>query len=367
MALLSDMEEDGDDEEQQQTFNRISGILSSLIQEANDAINGIEQERVHLTKSISTSSKRSSKTPRLFTSSTIITNHNNDTSKIPRPRRSRTLNNSSSSSSSSSSSGHHRNVSSCSNSSSTSTNTASALFSPISTSTSATLSRSPSPTLGNFKKQLFRHHNTLRPRSCPIIAPPRRSMTPRTKRTSLVSDPIVESFKRLDTSMALVDSLSRDLATPKSIQDTTSLIDSRLTFLILVPLLHIPHSLITMIFDFCTASNSTNNNVHLRNTPSFSLSSMIFWACVFAVTNLMVDHVAVTPKTKKHFVSKVRRLSLPGSYNNNMTEKKKKPLTTTNTAVVPVKRTWIPATIQKQYQFRLGQEIPSPQIRRNSI
>lgn len=364
------MEEDGEDEEQQQTFDRISGILSSLIQEANDAVHGIEQERVHLMKSTSTSSKRSSKTPRLFTSSTIITNHNNksDTSKIPRPRRSRTLN--------TSSSGHRRNVSSSSNSSSTSNNTASALFSPISTSTSATLSRSPSPTLGNFKKQLLRHHTTLRPRSCPIIAPPRRSMTPRTKRSSLVSDPIMESFKRLDTSMALVDSLSRDLATPKSKDDdnNNSLIDSRLTFLILVPLLHIPHSLITMIFDFCTAPNSTNNNAHLRNTSSFSLSSMIFWACVFAVTNLMVDHVAVTPKTKKYFISKVRRLSLPGSYTK--TEKKKMPITattgtTTTTAItsVPVKRTWIPATVQRQYQFRLGEEIPppSPQIRRNSI
>jgi hypothetical protein len=330
MALLSDMEED--DEEQQQTFNRISGILSSLIQEANDAVHGIEQERVHLMKS-----------NKKFTSSTIITTNKGDTSKIPRPRRSRTLN--------TSSSGHHRNGSSCSNSSSTSTNTASALFSPISTSTSATLSRSPSPTLGNFKKQHFRHHSTLRPRSCPIITP-RRSMTPRTKRNSLVSDPIMESFKRLDTSMALVDSLSRDLATPKS-KDEDNLIDSRLTFLILVPLLHIPHSLITMIFDFCTASNSTNNNV--RNTPSspFSLSSMIFWACVFAVTNLMVDHVAVTPKTKQYFL---RRLSLPGSYS----EKKKRP-------VVPVKRSWIPATIQKQYQFRLGQELPPPKIRRNSI
>lgn len=377
MALLSDIEDD--DQEQQETFDRISGILSSLIQEANEAVNGIEQERVQLLKKKSTSSRKASKTPRVFTSSTIITNHTNEhNSKIPRPRKLRASNTPSIS--------HVRNVSS--SSSTSSINTSSALFSPISTSTSATLSRSPSPTLTSFKKQLFRHHTVLRPRSCPVIQAPtkRASMTPQHKRNNsnliLVTDPITESFKRLDTSMALVDSLSRDLATPTPTKSRNNNNNSNgLTFLLLVPLLHIPHSLITMIFDFCfTTSTSASsghsnipNSVHIisrsTTTGSFNLSSMIFWACVFAVTNLMVDQVAVIPKKYLSTITKVksvRRMSLPGTYHNT---NKKKSSKVPPPPVVPLKRTWIPATIQQQYAFRIGNNelLPLPQKRRNSI
>ncbi|KAG1087383.1 hypothetical protein G6F42_020628 [Rhizopus arrhizus] len=330
MALLSDMEDDGDDEEQQQTFDRISNILNSLIQEANDAVHGIEHERVQLLSA--NANKKASKTPRVFTSSTIITQHHHHSpldSKIPRPKKSR-------------SSIHQRN-SSASSSASSSSNS---IFSPVSAaSTSATLSRSPSPTLANFKKQLFRH-TALRPRSCPVIQPPRRSMTPRSKRNSLVAatDPIMESFKRLDTSMALVDSLSRDLATQK-VKDNNKII-----LLLLVPLLHIPHSLITMIFDFCSSNSSINSS---KPTSSF-ISSLILWACVFAATNLMVDQVSVTP-TKKSLVQKVRRMSIPGSFNQNNT--KKPTVEKKKTVVASVKRTWIPATVQQQQQ-------PLPELRR---
>lgn len=330
MALLSDMEDDGDDEEQQQTFDRISNILNSLIQEANDAVHGIEHERVQLLSA--NANKKASKTPRVFTSSTIITQHHHHSpldSKIPRPKKSH-------------SSIHQRN-SSASSSASSSSNS---IFSPVSAaSTSATLSRSPSPTLANFKKQLFRH-TALRPRSCPVIQPPRRSMTPRSKRNSLVAatDPIMESFKRLDTSMALVDSLSRDLATQK-VKDNNKII-----LLLLVPLLHIPHSLITMIFDFCSSNSSINSS---KPTSSF-ISSLILWACVFAATNLMVDQVSVTP-TKKSLIQKVRRMSIPGSFNQNNT--KKPTMEKKKTVVASVKRTWIPATVQQQQQ-------PLPELRR---
>ncbi|KAI8095435.1 hypothetical protein BDF21DRAFT_405866 [Thamnidium elegans] len=345
LGLSSDTEDD--EQEQQEAFDRISGILSSLIQEANEAVNDIEHERQFL-------KKRPSKTPKLFTSSTIITNHQ-DQSKIPRPRKSRTLNTTSS---------HYRNSSSSSCTSTHSTNTTSALFSPVSTSTSATLSRSPSPTLPNFKKQLFRHHTVLRPRSCPVINVPnnRRSITPKHKKSNShlkqISDPITESFKRLDTSMALVESLSRDLATPTPTEITNN--NNNYTFLLLVPLLHIPHSLITMIFDFVTSS--PNHQTQLTKNTSFSLTSMIFWACVFAVANVMVDQVSVpkqyiTGITRK---MKTRRLSLPGTYEPN------KPVKSTRVTLKP-KRTWIPATIQQQYQFRLGNDLPLPQKRRNSI
>jgi hypothetical protein len=59
-------------------------------------------------------------------------------------------------------------------------------------------------------------------------------------------------------------------------------------------------------------------------------------------------------------------MSLPGSFNKQKIVMPPKPVPSASTAV-PVKRTWIPTTIQKQYQFRLGEEIPPPQVRRNSI
>lgn len=349
LGLSSDTEDD--EQEQQEAFDRISGILSSLIQEANEAVNDIEQERQFL-------KKRPSKTPKLFTSSTIITNHPQDQSKIPRPRKSRTLNTTSS---------HYRNSSSSSCTSTHSTNTTSALFSPVSTSTSATLSRSPSPTtLPNFKKQLFRHHTVLRPRSCPVINVPnnRRSITPKHKKSNshlnYLSDPITESFKRLDTSMALVESLSRDLATPTPPTEISN--NNNYTFLLLVPLLHIPHSLITMMFDFVTSS--PNQQSQLTKNTSFSLTSMIFWACVFAVTNLMVDQVSVPKQYITNITRKMktRRLSLPGTYEPNKLVKSARVTTT-----LKPKRTWIPATIQQQYQFRLGHDLPLSPNRRNSI
>lgn len=289
MGLLS---EDEEQQEQQETFDRISGILSSLIQEANEAVHG--QDRVL------TPTPHHSR----FTSSTIIT----DTSKIPRPYNNRKR----------PSITHVRNVSNSSSSSTTSSN----LFSPPISATS--ISRSPSP----INRKL--RHVVLRPRSCPVING-RRSMTPIHKRNnSNLIDPITESFKRLDSSMALVDSLSRDLATPKQKNNS-----NHFTLLLLVPLLHIPHSLITMIFDFCTTNTPTSNN------KSFSMSSMLFWACVFAITNLMVDQAAVIPKplptTKKN-----RRLSLPGTY--AMTKKSSKVPATTKRSQ---KQTWIPATRSK--------------------
>lgn len=208
-------------------------------------------------------------------------------------------------------------------------------------------------------------------------------------------DPITESFKRLDTSMALVDSLSRDLAEGQEKGTTTN---NSTLLLLLVPLLHIPHSLITMIFDFVTspsssstASTTTNQFQLIRSSNnSFSFSSMIFWACVFAVTNLMVDQVAVIPKkylnlsTKKmNKSSPLRRMSLPGAFNttpnkkksskvpNSQHKKQQQPIKSTRQTTVPsvTKITWIPATVQQQYQFRLlgEQAAPPQQKRRNSI
>ncbi|KAI8994985.1 hypothetical protein BDB01DRAFT_220391 [Pilobolus umbonatus] len=363
MALLSDLEDDElNEDEQQETFDRISGILNNLIQEANDAVHGVDKERVQLIKkpnlpmynvNATNNYQRRSKTPRSATTSIIL--NEELSSKIPRLRKPR-----------SSSTAHNRSMStSSSNSSSSSTST---LVTPV---TTTSLSRSPSPTQPAFKKQLFRH--SFRPRSCPTIAPNRRSLTPRinnintpnhNKRNSvsMTTDPILESFKRLDSSMALVDSLSRDLATTDAAkilqQQQQSSHDTRFTLLLLIPLLHIPHSLITMIFDFCSTTQPYSIRANNSAQQSFSISSMIFWACVFAITNLMVDQVAVTPK---NWIMKTRRMSLPGSYITTTIHR-----STPSTIKKEPKRTWIPLTVQQQQQFKLG-GVRHQAKRRNSI
>lgn len=109
-------------------------------------------------------------------------------------------------------------------------------------------------------------------------------------------DEITESFKRLDSSLAMIDSLSRDLVPEKvtfSITAKKSIMstpfDSRLSALLLLPLLHVPHALISMVFDTIAShdNNSDNNN---------TLGGMVVWAFIFAITNLVVDKAVNTPK-----------------------------------------------------------------------
>ncbi|KAL0077885.1 hypothetical protein J3Q64DRAFT_1702664 [Phycomyces blakesleeanus] len=250
MALLSDTSTD-DEDIQQEAFDRISGILSSLIQEANDAVNGIEIERVQMmnrTKSTDSHSR----------------------SRLPRPKK-------------------PFNRPSYTHSSSSSSST-------YSSSPSATpdtfLSRSPSP-------------SQSRP-PAPLLAT-KRSITPlkKTATQPKLQDPLLESFKRLDSSMALVESLSRDLATDPDAQQRSP-IENRLTILLLLPLLHIPHAFLNMIFDFLTVTES----VSYEHVQSSSFPVVIVWGFFIALANIIMNCVVEKPPV----ITKTRRLSLPGTY-----------------------------------------------------
>lgn len=105
--------------------------------------------------------------------------------------------------------------------------------------------------------------------------------------------PLLESFQRLDTSMAMVDSLSRDLSNQQEQQQQQH---DHFTALFIVPLLHIPHALITTLF----------------NAAPPSLSGMVAWACLFALGNLIMG-----PNNNMDNTS--RRLSLPGAYHDDNT------------------------------------------------
>ncbi|KAI8365815.1 hypothetical protein EDC96DRAFT_182439 [Choanephora cucurbitarum] len=133
-------------------------------------------------------------------------------------------------------------------------------------------------------------------------------------------DVLMESFKRLDTSLAMIDSLSRDLAPPETNKPVSAdqsisfvsanssnrnqintimtitnntknslSLDSRLSALLLLPLLHVPHALISIAFE-----SISNNDYH---APNNSLSGAFVWAILFAITNLVVDKALISPIT----------------------------------------------------------------------
>ncbi|CAO3624407.1 unnamed protein product [Mucor hiemalis] len=139
-----------------------------------------------------------------------------------------------------------------------------------------------------------------------------------TNKSNASGKELLESFKRLDSSMAIIDSLSRDLApaedlvvlskkrssvmscpnmtTPtmktKKNNGLKSMVmqtpfDSRLSALLLLPLLHVPHALISMVFD----NMSSTNNDHSSNTSN--LGGMVAWAFIFAITNLVMDKAII--------------------------------------------------------------------------
>ncbi|ORZ02913.1 hypothetical protein BCR43DRAFT_27880 [Syncephalastrum racemosum] len=207
LALLSDdlYNEDDTEEEQQEAFDRISDILSNLIQEANDAVHGIQREKAILTQQPKNVHKRST-----YPSNSILLSR---VSRIPRPS------------------------SSCSPSRKRMDTMDASAASPLSPPlTSASTSSSSS----SVNTPSVRAETPSPPP--PLLAAPSAPVSSVVKRARPVSmpvelrrrrDPLLESYERLDTHMALVESLSRDLAHPDSDKDdqdnTTPATSSRLS------------------------------------------------------------------------------------------------------------------------------------------
>ena len=344
---------DNEDDHEEESFDRISGILSNLIQEANNAVNGIEQERGALwsnkNKHRYSSASMSTSTPSDLPprpKSSLSTCSIRQASRLPRPRKTST-------------SLHERNDSTSSHassieSSSSSLTISSAPFSPnqlqslqqtiCSPTTTETSSCSEkSPFLPPSSPLISRHHersnshslSSARPLSCPTFAlpPTRENNNKKKKRTSL----LLESFKRLDTSMALVDSLSKDLAEQREQEEEENTTRRAFNALFLVPILHIPHALVSILFDQSNNSIASSSSTTTTATTVPSITGIVAWACLFALGNLMVDHVAtttnstaamitmdnnndnqdtlkITTTSPNNTMTTFRRLSLPGSY-----------------------------------------------------
>lgn len=238
LALISDSS--SSDSEDDHQFDRISDILTNLIQEANEAVNDDNKDSIPLIRKLSVSSSVIDVKPKRV----------------------------------------HR------------TNSARPVSYPSSSSLSVRR-RSATPL------------NT--------IATTTTTMSTTTRKTG-GTNALLESFKRLDSSLAIIDSLSRDLAPnedmvtlqksnrpmlllpPSASKSTTQKrnrfksmlldtpFDARISALLLLPLLHVPHALISMVFD----NMSSANNDHSSDTSS-SLGGMVAWAFIFAITNLVVD------------------------------------------------------------------------------
>ncbi|ORZ23007.1 hypothetical protein BCR42DRAFT_127432 [Absidia repens] len=379
------------DEHEDQALDRISGILSTLLQEANEAVQN------NSAKSFSSSNPRTSSRPRphsaLLRSSTLLNSNTPSSrpksilslSRLPRPTRSSQYQRT-----------HDRQSSLSSSTSSVS------LFSPVPTTAESPITASSVEQQSNYflnhqqtydKNSNNNHDDDIidisptemlqESPSASLFEPIYHSgndMFDETRHTRddydtnqfepssaqttqyilpRYDDPLMESFRRLDSSMAMVESLSRDLAQQQQNYDeddetaslTATIADhshhmprlnsfisststSRLTLLFL-PLLHIPHALITTVFDTLISSpgntqtttwkwsSSSSSSVN----ASSSFSGIVAWTICFALANIVVTWSGV-PSPYRFLTQQLhsscpsfsadivrpRRLSLPGSY-----------------------------------------------------
>jgi hypothetical protein len=169
----------------------------------------------------------------------------------------------------------------------------------------------------------------------------RRSLTPGNKSLTRKNDqvmpasPLAESFKRLDSSLAVVDSLSRDLAivsvpptpphTPPHTYDKELIsafqilpFDSRLSMLLLLPLLHLPHAFISVVFGALLSYDD-----HTDSASSFT--GILVWIVMFGFTNIITD------QNSSNAVKQGKRKLLPGTFGFNAFGKKRRSLKTKQT------------------------------------
>ncbi|KAI8647482.1 hypothetical protein BD408DRAFT_398837 [Parasitella parasitica] len=149
-----------------------------------------------------------------------------------------------------------------------------------------------------------------------LFSPPTCMITRRPyvtqQKISTTAPVVLESFKRLDSSLAIIDSLSKDLIVPATTTTSATIsaatatipakeqekkrsltFDSRLSALILIPLFHVPHVLISMVFDSISNYDTLVPVSSLAAENSSSFSGMLIWAFIFAVTNVIMIENAI--------------------------------------------------------------------------
>lgn len=300
-----------DDPAEQEQFDRISEILSQLIQEANDAIQSTSTSTPLSTSSLDTSMIPSDDTPPSPSTST-----KRRRSRLPRPKRLSlgTIYQTQSYRHRSSSSVSSTTTSSISSPLSVSLSCSSFddyddddLFSPISSVLATPMSRTISPLL--FEKQMYSSANEME-----LIVDQQTTAAHDDACTLPPQDPLATSFERLDSSLAIVDYLSRDLANfrrhhpsvtaDECIPSITTPADppslnskkGTLLLLVVVPLLYLPYLLLT------TTTTTTESLSPLAGL-------VVFFLCI-AILSLF--RRADPPiETDRSATKMVRRSSLP--------------------------------------------------------
>lgn len=318
LALLTDSM-DCDEENEDYRLDRISNILSSLIQEANEAV------------STSPTNSRSCSIPLVRKSSSSLSSDQQRYHKKRSSYRSTTR--------------------------------------PLSYPSGLRRSKTPSYTSINTANgnNIFGNRTSNTSKKSSIYASKQNQQS--------TESSLTKSFERLNSSMAIIDSLSRDLAVSEILQNsdkkhvvtsTNTLnieheisssenfvqqnrskhssvnqgssntkitrkpmsFDPRLSALILLPLLHVPHILIATAFD----TLSTHDTGISSSTAGSKLSGLFIWAFILAISNLMVDKAVVTVPLPVEHLSKKRSTPnsimnvLPGSFteSKSMQPKNKK-------------------------------------------
>lgn len=304
--------------DEEQTFERISGILSTLLQEANNAVNAVECKQTPrwmqkkddgdmMIQSLQSISKQISPVGLPRNANNLDQQHSNEC-------------------------GHDS--SSSSSSSSTTTSPSSPELSPSSQSSSSSTTSLDSTT--TTTTLLWRKGSA----TIKDITHPTMNSSSAQYRGALLRGSLVESYKRLDQSMAMVDSLSRDLASSdeqdadedqhhndddqetsifvngksprpfhhesnnNNINNNTTTVDLRLSAFLVAPFLHFPQALISWVFDSLSNRDSSTH-----------LTGMLAWCFFFAFANIMVDQAAAgLPSQRIGRCS--RNVPVPGSYHN---------------------------------------------------
>ncbi|KAI9321307.1 hypothetical protein BX666DRAFT_1900744 [Dichotomocladium elegans] len=296
-------------EDDTEAFDRISGILSSLLQEAKDAIHG------------SVDTERSETAP-------LNGNSHNDRrhSNVQPLGITRNSTEASATTYSSENNGSHtRDSSTSSTFSSSATDSSSSIDTPNSLfAMTPPMTPKPVAPLSRIKK-------SARPLSCPMVfrTSTNVSATVASQNSTLrqavsLRDPLAESYKRLDQSLAAVDSLSRDLvpreeassfsstdlvpSSSSAVANISFKLDLRWALLIL-PFLHILHAFISVIYDT------------LFSTGPDNLLGMLAWCILYCLASFAMDRAVISQcrKSQKQQQQQPRprsrnRAFVPGSY-----------------------------------------------------
>ncbi|KAH8554439.1 hypothetical protein BGW37DRAFT_479729 [Umbelopsis sp. PMI_123] len=324
-----------DSEDESEALDRISDILSHLIKEASDAVNGIDRERTKRSTPKSSSATKQAMGSQVKTPESIDTQKSsepNPKSKFPVhkhlsdqphfPHRRRSIKSMPPPS-------HHESYLELKDERSSSHSVKRRSTGSIgksrwsrgsankeTTQTNLAAVQRGSPLSNSFRDPPSRSNLS-------VPASPRMARSPR--RNKLLNEPLIASYKRIDDSLAMVDSLSRDLAAeidstdellaPKEVSSqATSKISTALTrndaneslSLVVFLLVQGIHSVLAFLSGMLSLKPS---RLHLETIESDTFYNALSWAFTYTMGNVLVDQCI-----EKAPVQPSCRDSIPGEY-----------------------------------------------------